>query len=191
MSDNKNAGIVSGIITTIIFGMLGTSIFSILLGVDFKFDLTAMFTNISLDNSSKSTIYIVILLSWGFGGLLAGIKTKDKTKGALSGFFGAFIGGLLILTLFISQTIDLLTLDFGAVIPLLPYFVIGMVGIALSATIFGFGSGKATYSPINKTKGPKKVKKAWADSSKWNCTKCGTKIPPGQSKCPKCGAPAY
>ena len=187
MSD-KSSGVIMGIITTISFGIIGTTILSVILGVDAKFDLSEMYAIMSLDSTSKIANYTVILLSWALGGLIAGVRTKNSYKGFLSGFFGAFIGGLMILLLYVFSLSETLLQDVDLLLSTMTPFAIGMIGIMLAASLIGFGSGKASYQPTKAKPKAKSKIKTWSDKNKWNCTKCGKNIPPGKMNCPNCGA---
>lgn len=190
MSEEKSAGIISGIFATIGFGLIGTTIFSIILEVENNFEVENLYGILSLENASKITIYFVVLLSWALGGAIAGVRTKNSIKGFLSGFFGAFIGSLFILLLYLSSaTADLFAIDINEIVGTLPPFIIGVIGIMLAASFSGYGVGKATTVPEKKIR-KQKSKKAWASGNKWKCPSCGKNIPAGKMKCPNCGAGA-
>jgi hypothetical protein len=189
MPDQKASGVISGAISTITFGLIGTALFSVLLQVDGRIDL---YNNLSLDSASKMQNYVVILLSWALGGIIAGIRTKDNIKGFLSGFFGAFIGSLFILLYYLSTlTEDLLTnfdAVFNSIQSTVPAFFIGMVGIMLAASFSGLIAGRVTTEKSKPKPIAKSKLKTWSNKDKWKCTKCGEDIPPGKMNCPNCGA---
>jgi hypothetical protein len=188
MSSQTSSGVISGILSTLSFGLITAPLIAFIFAVDGKFALEDLYTNLNLDSAAKIQTYFIILLAWGVGGLIAGVRTKNGTKGFLSGFFGAFTGALLILLLFIStQTSDIFNIDINSIVDTIPGFMIGMIGLMLAASVFGYGAGRQTQEK-KKTRPRPKSKKAWSDKSKWNCSKCGKEIPPGKMNCPNCGA---
>lgn len=189
MSDNKSAGVISGIITTISFGLIGTALFSVLLQVDSKIDL---YNNLSLTSTAKMQAYFVILLSWTLGGVIAGVRTKHGIKGFLSGFFGAFTGASIVFLLYLSTLSNDILNNLDSVInsiqTTVPAFLIGVAGIMLTAAFSGFITGKVTTEKKKARPIAKSTLKTWANKDKWKCSKCKHDIPPGKLRCPNCGA---
>ena len=192
MSESHGSGVISGIISTLSFGFILTSVTAALLQIDPTYDFLANLYNGFILVPSNFQNYLILLFSWALGGAIAGVRTKNSHKGFLSGFFGAFIGGLAALLFYMSSFgDDFAAFNFDPIITAisdtLPGFAIGLFGLMLAASFAGLVVGKSTTEPVKAKPKAKSKVKTWSDKSKWNCSNCGEPIPPGKMNCPKCG----
>lgn len=194
----KGAGFVSCLFAAIGFGLMSSSILGFILGstTTTQFDLNSLFDNTRVSDVANLTNYFTVLLSWALGGVVAGVRGKEKTKSGLAGFFGAFVGALLAVVLFIMNDLEnilylvdgALTFNASPLLDPLPGFLVGAVGTIVAATLSGAVVGRSMYEPpASKAKG-RSSRRTWADKKKWKCSRCGTDLPPGEMNCPKCGA---
>lgn len=142
--------------------------------------LRKMFQGMFLNAESISSFWAV-LVAWGISGVIAGVRAKNGTWGAIAGFFGTIFGaGFLVLFNLSSLT--------GSSVQ---EFAIGTIACIFMTCIAAYATGNATRVksvPVTKVK----TRKAWHESKSkevWSCNRCGESIPPGAFTCPKCGEP--
>jgi hypothetical protein len=148
--------------------------------LEFNSIFLQMFEGMFLSASTLGSFWAV-LVAWGISGLIAGVRAKNGTWGAIAGFFG-ILGGAGFLA---SLNLTSLTAE------TIPTFAMGTVACIIITCIAAYATGNATRV---KTRTTKKVRtrKAWHDSKAkevWTCNRCGNNIPPGAFTCPNCGEP--
>lgn len=140
--------------------------------------LQQMFQGMFLNADSIASFWAV-LVAWGISGLIAGVRAKNGTWGAIAGFFGTIFGAVFLVTLNLS-------LFTGSSVQ---EFAIGTVACIFITCLAAYASGNATrvkYVPTPKVK----TRKVWHESKSkevWSCNRCGESIPPGAFTCPNCG----
>ena len=191
--EGKGTSLFWALTTVIFFGMIATSVMAIILQTSsgsVSFNLDILFNILS--NTNDVLNFGTALLGFAIGGLIGGVRTKSAEKGFLAGFFGSFLGGILafILSALDDFTKALESGDFSFFGNISFNYIVGLVGIMLAASIVGWGAGKTTQKEEKKKLKPKSKIKSWDQSRGWKCTNCGSEIPAGRERCPKCGRPA-
>lgn len=148
--------------------------------LEFNAIFQQMFEGLFLSASTLGSFWAV-LVAWGISGLIAGVRAKSGTWGAIAGFFGT-LGGAGFLA-----SLNLTSLSAETI----PAFGMGTVACIIITCIAAYATGNATRV---KPKAAKNVhtRKVWHESKAkevWTCNRCGNNIPPGAFACPKCGEP--
>jgi hypothetical protein len=142
--------------------------------------LRQMFQGMFL-NADKLASFSAVLVAWGISGVIAGVRAKNGTWGAIAGFFGTIFGAVFLVMLNLSAFT-------GSSVP---EFAIGTVACVFIACLAAYATGNATrvkHAPVSKVK----TRKVWHESKSkdvWSCNRCGESIPPGAFACPNCGEP--
>ncbi|MHA2074992.1 MAG: hypothetical protein ACW97X_10260 [Candidatus Hodarchaeales archaeon] len=148
--------------------------------LEFDSILLEMFEGMFLSADTLGSFWAV-LVAWGISGLVAGVRAKIGTWGAIAGFFGTLGGAGFLASLNIASLSG----------ETIPKFGMGAVACIIIACISAYATGNATKEKPRKAK-KVRTRKVWHESKTkevWSCNRCGDSIPPGAFTCPKCGEP--
>ncbi|MHA2366137.1 MAG: hypothetical protein ACXAC7_19410, partial [Candidatus Hodarchaeales archaeon] len=112
-SSSRRSGTLSVTMSAFFFGFSSSNILSMIFGIqgssDFGFE--TLFDNMTIEGVSSLDVFWIILLSWAIGGIVAGVRSKNPTVGAVGSFFAAFIGALIAIIFFLTTDISALLTD--------------------------------------------------------------------------------